>query len=231
MLLHIPDLLDATTLTAVQTALAGAPWTDGRATAGAQAALAKRNQQVPETWPGLPALQQRVRDALAAHPLFFSAALPRQVSPPMFNRHGGATNRFGNHVDSAVRHLAGGGMVRSDIACTLFLGDPAGYDGGELVIEDSFGTHGVKLPAGDLVLYPAHSVHRVEPVTRGVRQASFFWVQSLVRSAEQRRLLFDMDRHLMALRSRGGATAGEDDPAVIGLTGSYHNLLRLWIET
>jgi PKHD-type hydroxylase len=227
MLLHIPALLDANALAALQAALADAPWSDGRATAGAQAALAKRNRQVPEAWPGLAALQQRVRDALAAHPLFFSAVLPHRVSPPMFNRYGGAANRFADHVDSAVRHLPDGGMVRSDVSVTLFLADPAAYDGGELAIDDTYGTQRVKLPAGDAVLYPAHSVHRVEPVTRGMRTACFFWVQSLVRRDDQRRLLFDMDRHLMALRSRHGET----DPALVGLTGTYHNLLRQWIET
>lgn len=226
MLLQIPGLLDTAALAALQAALADAPWTDGRATAGAQAAQAKHNQQVPEAWPGLPALQQRVRDALAAHPLFFSAALPKAISPPMFNRYGGAANTFGRHVDSAVRHVAGGAMVRSDVSCTLFLADPAGYDGGELVIDDTYGAQRVKLPAGDLVLYPGHSVHQVAPVTRGVRTACFFWVQSLVRRDDQRRLLFDMDQHLMALRSRHG----EGDPALIGLTGTYHNLLRQWIE-
>lgn len=227
MLLHIPGLLDADALAPVQAALADAPWADGRATAGAQAALAKNNQQLPEAWAGLPALQQRVRDALAASPLFFSAALPRDISPPMFNRYGGTANAFGNHVDSAVRHVPGGGRVRTDVSCTLFLADPASYDGGELVVEDTYGQQRVKLAAGDLVLYPGHSVHRVEPVTRGHRVASFFWVQSLVRSDPQRRLLFDMDQHLMALRSRHG----EDDPALVGLTGTYHNLLRMWIET
>lgn len=227
MLLHIPGLLNPDTLATAQAMLIDAPWADGRTTAGAQAALSKNNQQLPERWAGLAALQQLVRDALAASPLFFSAALPKDIAPPMFNRYGGATNTFGNHVDGAVRHLPGGGRVRTDVSCTLFLADPASYDGGELVIEDTYGAQRVKLPAGDLVLYPAHSVHRVEPVTRGHRVASFFWVQSLVRSDQQRRLLFDMDQHLMALRSRHG----EGEPALVGLTGAYHNLLRMWIET
>jgi PKHD-type hydroxylase len=227
MLLQIPGLLAPAALATARAALADAPWADGRATAGAQAALAKNNQQLPERWAGLPALQQLVRDALAAHPLFFSAALPKDISPPMFNRYGGDTNAFGNHVDSAVRHGPGGARVRTDVSCTLFLSDPADYDGGELVIEDTYGRQRVKLAAGDLVLYPGHSVHRVEPVTRGQRVASFFWVQSLVRRDDQRRLLFDMDQHLMALRSR----QGEGDAALVGLTGAYHNLLRMWIET
>ena len=142
-------------------------------------------------------------------------------------RHSGAANGFGNHVDNAVRHLRdGGGRVRTDVSCTLFLSEPDEYDGGELTMEDTFGRQRIKLPAGDLIVYPGHSVHRVEPVTRGQRLASYFWVQSLVRSAEQRRLLFDMDSHLMSLRSR----LGEADPAVIGLTGTYHNLLRMWLD-
>ena len=226
MLLHIPRLLAPESLAALQAGLADAPWADGRATAGAQAALAKHNQQLPEAWAGLQPLQQLVREALAASPLFFSAALPKDISPPMFNRYGGALNTFGNHVDSAVRHGPGGNRVRTDVSCTLFLADPASYDGGELVIEDTYGPQRVKLAAGDLVLYPGHSVHRVEPVTRGHRVASFFWVQSLVRSDQQRRQRFDMDQHLMALRSRHG----EGDPSLVGLTGSYHNLLRMWIE-
>mgnify|MGYP000854861151 CR=1 FL=1 len=226
MLLHVPALLNTDELAQAQAQLAGAPWADGRATAGAQAALAKHNQQLPERWPGLPPLQQLVLAALARHALFFSAALPQRISPPMFNRYGGDTNAFGNHVDSAVRHLPDGSRVRSDLSCTLFLADPASYDGGELVVEDTYGTQRVKLPAGDLLLYPAHSVHRVEPVTRGHRLASFFWVQSMVRSDPQRRLLFDMDQHLMRLRSQHG----EADPATVGLTGTYHNLLRMWIE-
>lgn len=226
MLLHIPGLLAPDALARAQALLADAPWADGRATAGAQAALAKNNQQLPEHWAGLAALQQLVLQALAAHPLFFSAALPRQISPPMFNRYGGAANAFGNHVDSAVRHLGDGGRVRTDISCTVFLAAPGSYDGGELVIEDSFGPQRIKLPAGDMVVYPGHSVHRVEPVTRGHRLASFFWVQSMVRSDAQRRLLFDMDQHLMQLRSRHG----EADAAIVGLTGSYHNLLRMWLD-
>ena len=149
------------------------------------------------------------------------------MSPPLFNRYGGRTNSFGNHVDSAVRHLRdGAGRVRTDISCTLFLSHPDDYDGGELVIEDTYGSQRVKLPAGDAVLYPGTSVHRVEPVTRGQRIGCYFWVQSMVRSDEQRRLLFDMDMHLMRLRS----STGETYPAVIGLTGTYHNLLRMWAD-
>lgn len=158
---------------------------------------------------------------------FFSAALPKQISPPLFNRYGGSANSFGNHVDSAVRFLRdGSGRVRTDISCTLFLAGPEEYDGGELVIEDTYGEQRVKLPAGDMVLYPGTSVHRALPVTRGHRTASYFWIQSMVRSDEQRRLLFDMDTHLRHLRS----TYGEADPGVIGLTSTCHNLLRMWLD-
>jgi PKHD-type hydroxylase len=164
--------------------------------------------------------------ALNRHAIFFSAALPERVFPPLFNRYAGAANAFGNHVDNAVRFVPGGRgeRVRTDISCTLFLADPDAYDGGELVVEDTYGVQRVELLAGDAVLYPGTSVHRVEPVTRGARVASFFWIESMVRSDEQRRLLHDMDVHLMRLRE----TVGETDPAVIGLIGMYHNLLGQW---
>jgi len=227
MLLHIPQVLTPAELRRARDILAHAPWGDGRMTAGQQSAMAKNNQQLPEICEATLQLQALVLPALQRHPLFFSAALPREISPPLFNRYGGAANSFGNHVDSAVRYLRdGGGRVRTDVSCTLFLSDPDEYDGGELTMEDTFGQQRVKLPAGDLIVYPGHSVHRVEPVTRGHRLASYFWVQSMVRSAEQRRLLFDMDSHLMSLRSR----LGEADPAAIGLTGTYHNLLRMWLD-
>ncbi|NCT84508.1 MAG: Fe2+-dependent dioxygenase [Comamonadaceae bacterium] len=227
MLLHVPQVLTPDELRQARVILAQAPWGDGRMTAGSQSAVAKNNQQLPETCEATLQLQALVLPALQRHPLFFSAALPKAISPPLFNRYGGAANSFGNHVDSAVRYLRDGqGRVRTDVSCTLFLADPDEYEGGELTMEDTFGQQRVKLPAGDLILYPGHSVHRVEPVTRGQRLASYFWVQSMVRSAEQRRLLFDMDTHLMSLRSR----LGEGDPAVIGLTGTYHNLLRMWLD-
>lgn len=227
MLLHVRGVLAPDELRRARRILADAPWGDGRVTAGEQSARAKNNQQLPETCEATLALQKMVLDALARHQLFFSAALPKQISPPLFNRYGGDTNSFGNHVDSAVRYLRdGSGRVRTDISCTVFFAEPDEYDGGELMVEDTFGQHRVKLPAGDMVLYPGHSVHRVEPVTRGRRLASYFWIQSMVRSDEQRRLLFDMDQHLMSLRDRNGET----DPAVIGLTATYHNLLRLWLE-
>ncbi|WP_119156723.1 Fe2+-dependent dioxygenase [Caldimonas tepidiphila] len=228
MLLHIREVLGPEPLRQARRILRDAPWEDGRKTSGEQAAQAKRNEQLPESCEETRVLQELVMRGLERHALFFSAALPKQVSPPMFNRYGGAADRFGNHVDSAVRYLRNGaGRVRTDISCTLFLAEPQEYDGGELVVEDTFGDKRVKLAAGDMVLYPGTSVHRVEPVTRGHRVAAFFWVQSMVRSDEQRRLLFDMDTHLMRLRSQ----AGETDPAVVGLTGTYHNLLRMWIDT
>jgi len=227
MLLHARQVLTADEVSRFRQVLDNAPWADGRVSSGAQAAHAKHNEQLPESHPLTRQLQEQVLQALQRHALFFSAALPRQVSPPMFNRYGGALNTFGNHVDSAVRHLpASGGRVRTDVSCTIFLSEPDEYDGGDLVIEDTFGPRRVKLAAGDMVVYPGTSVHRVEPVTRGHRLACFFWVQSMVRSDEQRRLLYDMDMHLMRLRS----TVGETDEAVIGLTATYHNLLRMWID-
>ena len=227
MLLQIPKVLTSDEVRQAQAILARAPWADGRVTAGVQSAQVKNNQQLPEDCEEVRALQQLLLAGLDRQQSFFSAALPKHISPPMFNRYGGATNTFGNHVDSAVRYLPGGaGRVRTDISCTLFLADPDAYEGGELVVEDTFGTQRVKLPAGDLVMYPGTSVHRVEPVTRGFRVASFFWIQSMVRTDEQRRLLFDMDNHLIDLRIR----MGETDPNVIGLTSTYHNLLRMWLD-
>lgn len=227
MLFHVRQVLDADELRQVRALLADAPWADGRLTAGEQSAQAKHNEQLPETAAAAQAAQAPVVRGLQRHPLFFSAALPKQLSPPLFNRYGGTANHFGNHVDSAVRYLRdGAGRVRTDLSCTLFLADPDDYDGGELVVEDTYGSQRVKLPAGDLVLYPGTSVHRVDPVTRGHRLAAYFWVQSMVRSDEQRRLLFDMDQHLMTLRT----LHGEADAAVVGLTGTYHNLLRMWLD-
>ncbi|MDP4301502.1 Fe2+-dependent dioxygenase [Leptothrix discophora] len=231
MLLHVPQVLNAAELDHARTLLVDAPWGDGQVTAGVQSAQVKNNQQLPQAHALSQSLQQIVLAGLNRHATFFSAALPKKIFPPLFNRYGGQANAFGNHVDNAVRFVTRGPQtgqrVRTDVSCTLFLADPADYDGGELVIEDTYGSQRVKLPAGDLVLYPGTSVHRVEPVTRGARVASFFWLESMVRSDEQRRLLFDMDRHLMHLRQ----TVGETDAGVIGLTGTYHNLLRQWAET
>lgn len=228
MLIRIPGVFDADALARARVLLEDAPWTDGATTAGTQALQVKHNQQLPVTCAPAQALQSMVLGALERHPVFFSAALPKRVFPPMFNRYGGAANTYGAHVDNAIRYTPGRGeRVRTDLSATLFLADPSDYDGGELVIDDTYGEQRVKLAAGDLVLYPGTSVHRVEPVTRGVRVASFFWIESLVRSDEQRRLLHDMDRFLVHLRS----TVGETDPGVVGLTGTYHNLLRQWADT
>ena len=227
MLLHVRAVLTPEEVRQANAILAGAPWEDGRLTAGEQSARAKNNQQLREDCDETRAVQQLLLRGLERHQVFFSAALPKQISPPLFNRYGGDANAFGNHVDSAVRYLRNGaGRVRTDVSCTLFLSEPADYDGGELVIEDTFGQQRVKLAAGDMVLYPGTSVHRVEPVTRGRRVASYFWIQRMVRSDEQRRLLFDMDNHLRHLRSK----FGETDPGVIGLTSTYHNLLRMWLD-
>lgn len=228
MLLHIHQVLTRDELRSARAILDRAAWGDGRVTAGAQSALAKKNEQLDQEGEAAKALRPIVMQGLNRNADFFSAALPKRVFPPLFNRYGGAANAFGNHVDNAVRFLPGtvGERVRTDISCTLFLAEPDEYDGGELVIEDTFGPQRVKLPAGDMVLYPGTSVHRVDPVTRGHRVASFFWVESMVRSDEQRRLLYEMDRHLMHLRG----TVGEADPGVIGLTGTYHNLLRAWAD-
>lgn len=234
MLLHIPQVLTPDELTRAQALLADAPWTTGRSTAGPQAATVKHNRQLPVACPQAAALQAIVLGALDRHALFFSAALPKRVLPPMFNRYAasadGVGDHYGDHVDQAIRHIPDGPLagqrVRTDLSCTLFLADPASYDGGELVIADTFGSPRLKLPAGDAVLYPGTSVHRVEPVNRGVRLASFFWIESLVRSDEQRRLLFDMDLALMRLRSRHGEGAD-----AVSLTGTYHNLLRMWADT
>ena len=228
MLVRLPELLTPDELRQMRSVLAGATWADGRVTAGVQSAQMKNNEQLDQLGEASRALQPVVLAALNRTALFFSAALPCKVFPPLFNRYGGTANAFGNHVDNAVRYPPGGRgeRVRTDLSCTVFLADPADYDGGELVIEDTYGAHRVKLAAGDAVLYPGTSVHRVEPVTRGHRLASFFWIESMVRSDEQRRLLFDMDAHLMRLRT----SVGETDAAVVGLTGTYHNLLRLWAD-
>jgi PKHD-type hydroxylase len=228
MLVHVKQVLTRNELRAARAILDRATWDDGRVTAGVQSALAKNNLQLDQQGEASKALQPIVLQGLNRHMDFFSAALPKRVFPPLFNRYGGTNNAFGNHVDNAVRFIPGtlGERVRTDISCTLFLAEPDEYDGGELIIEDTFGSKSIKLPAGDMVLYPGTSVHRVEPVTRGQRLASFFWVESMVRSDEQRRMLYEMDRHLMHLR----ASVGETDAAVIGLTGMYHNLLRAWAD-
>ena len=204
-----------------------AAWIDGRSSAGSQAQSRKNNEQLAQDSAGSRTLQELVRAALRRDPLFFSAALPRKIFNPLFNRYSGESNAYGSHVDGAVLHSRSTDeWVRSDVSCTLFLSDPASYDGGELVVQDAMGEQRIKLPAGDLVMYPGTRVHRVEPVTRGARLACFFWVESMVRSEEHRRLLFDLDMNLLALRQRHGET-----PETTALTGTYHNLLRLWANT
>ena len=227
MLLTIAKVLTPEGVRQARELLAQAPWQDGRATAGKQAMQIKNNEQLAPGSEQLRALQTQVLQALEKNPIFFSAALPKRVLPPLFNRYGGAQNTYGNHIDQAVRYIASTGQrVRTDISCTLFLSDPTEYEGGELVIQDTFGEQRVKLAAGDLVLYPGTSVHRVEPVKSGQRLASFFWIESMVRSDEQRRLLYEMDMSLMSLRTEHG-----ESEATVQLTGSYHNLLRMWVDT
>ena len=231
MLLHIPQVLTAAEVAQARALLAGAHWADGRLTAGPQAAAVKHNQQLPADSAALAPLRSLVLAALDRHALFFSAALPKRLLPPLFNRYAGSSNHYGSHVDQAIRQAGAGQRLRSDLSCTLFLSPPEAYAGGELVIEPAPGQGGIgaqriKLAAGDAVLYPGSSVHRVEPVTQGERLACVFWIESLVRSVEQRALLFNIDLALMQLRQRHG-----EDEATLSLTGSYHNLLRLWADT
>ena len=226
MLIAIPDMLDASGVARVRALIDAADWIDGNATSGHQSALAKKNEQLPEDSAAAREAGSLVLDALSAAPLFVAAALPFKVYPPLFNRYAGG-DTFGAHVDSAIRIRRGSDFrIRSDLSATLFLADPGSYDGGELVIEDSFGEQRVKLPAGHMVLYPASSVHRVEPVTRGTRVASFFWIQSMVRDDGARRILFELDQAVQDVARRLGA----NDPATVRLTGTYHNLLRRWAD-
>jgi len=227
MLIRVPQVLTPAELQQARALLASAAWSDGALTAGSQAAQVKRNEQLPRDGAESQRLQELVLGALERSTVFFSAALPKRVLPPMFNRYAGAHNSYGNHVDQAIRYISGGlQRVRTDISCTLFLAGPDEYEGGELVVEDTFGEQRIKLAAGDAVLYPGTSVHRVEPVTRGARLASFFWIESMVRSDEQRRLLYELDQALMQLRSEHG-----DGEATTRLAGTYHNLLRMWADT
>jgi PKHD-type hydroxylase len=223
MLLTLPDILLKDELNTLRNLLKQARWVDGRATAGAQAAVVKNNQQLAEQDALLGQIRTVVMQALHRDPLFFSAVLPDKILPPFVNRYAGETNAYGFHVDSAMRSLPDGLRVRADVSATLFLNNPDDYDGGELIIQDVFGEQCVKLPAGSLVVYPSSSVHAVTPVNRGERIACFMFIQSMVRDATQRRLLFDMDMALVKLRHQFGET-----PEVVKLTGVYHNLLRQW---
>ena len=227
MLVAITSLLDAAQLSQVRSAIEEGEWRDGRVTAGVQSALAKHNLQLANESEAARSAGEHVLRALAGNALFQSAALPRRIVPPLFNRYEASDgHRFGEHVDNALRPLPGGGRIRTDVSATLFLSDTADYDGGELVIEDSYGAHSVKLEAGDMILYPSTSLHRVEPVTRGARLASFFWIESMVREDSQRALLLDMDASVRTLAGE----VGDDHPAVVSLTGTYHNLLRRWAD-
>lgn len=226
MMLPISDLLDAGALSRVRSLLDAAVWVDGNATSGAQSALAKRNHQLPEDSAAAREAGDIVLDALGRTPLFVAAALPLKVYPPLFNRYEGG-EAFDAHVDNAIRIKRGSDFrIRSDLSCTVFLTDPDSYEGGELVVEGPGGERQVKLAAGSAILYPASSVHRVEPVTRGVRLASFFWLQSMVRGAEERGILFDLDRAVQ----RVGGELGQGHRAAVELTGVYHNLLRRWAD-
>lgn len=224
MLLHIPGVLSSDEVARYRQALADAPWADGRATVGAQGAQVKRNEQLPPDHPLARELGQHILQALARHPQFVSAALPHRILPPLFNRYQGGGS-YGLHVDGSVMAMGDGQRLRSDVSSTLFLCDPADYEGGELVVMDTYGAHEVKLPAGDLILYPSTSLHKVEPVTRGARTCAFFWTQSLVRDDGQRAALYELDQTIQRLRARLG-----DNDEVLQLTGHYHNLLRRWAE-
>lgn len=239
MLLRIPQALNADELAQVRQLIISADWADGRITAGSQSGSVKNNLQLPEELAEAQQARHIVSVALARNPMFVTGALPKSVYPPLFNRYAGLSNHFGNHIDNAVRtHAATARHVRTDISCTLFLSQPDSYDGGELVVQDSYGEQRIKFAAGDLVMYPGTSVHRVEPVTRGERLACFFWIESMVRLDAQRRLLYDMDMAITALRqkdrdSRHGYQNPESHPEsqeVVQLTGCYHNLLRMWAD-
>ncbi|WP_380873196.1 PKHD-type hydroxylase [Sphingomonas sp. DBB INV C78] len=226
MLIAIPNLLDAASLARARALIDAANWVDGNVTSGHQSALAKRNTQLPEDSAAAREAGGIILDALGRSPLFVAAALPLKVYPPLFNRYG-LGDTFGTHIDNAVRIQRGSDFrMRSDLSATLFLAEPDSYDGGELVIEDRFGVQAVKLPAGHMILYPASSLHRVEPITRGERVASFFWIQSMVRDDSARRTLFDLDSAIQTI----AVDRGQDDPAIIRLTGVYHNLLRRWAD-
>jgi PKHD-type hydroxylase len=223
MMLHIPEVLTRDEVAQVRASLEAAPWRDGRATAGAQAGQIKQNRQIPADAPQAIVASQLIAAALKRHPLYASAALPHILLPPRFNAYEGG-GHYGNHVDSAL-HVdpSSGRHVRTDVSTTVFLNDPEDYDGGELIVEDSYGSHDVKLTAGDAIVYPSTSLHRVEPVTRGVRLASFTWCQSLVADDMRRAMLFELDMTILKLRQQIG-----DSPEIVSLTAHYHNLLRQW---
>jgi PKHD-type hydroxylase len=230
MLIVIPEIFPKAQVRELRAALDGAEWVDGRVTAGHQSAQTKQNSQIPEGHPVAQQVGNLILQALGNHPLFRSAALPLKVFPPLFNRYGGGQT-FGTHVDNAIRtHTASGGRIRTDLSCTLFFSEPDEYDGGELVVEDTYGAKGVKLPAGDMILYPSTSLHHVMPVTRGERVSSFFWLQSMIRQDAQRTLLFELDTAIQRLAASPGAGEEAVNASTVQLTGVYHNLLRQWAE-
>ena len=225
MMVHIPQVLTPEQVARCRAVFDKAAWEDGRTTAGRQSMQVKKNLQLPEGSPAARELGDLVLAGLEKSPLFISAVLPQRVFPPLFNRYEPGMD-FGSHVDNAIRPILGTNQrIRTDVSATLFLSDPGSYDGGELVVEDTYGNHSAKLPAGDLIVYPSTSLHHVTPVTRGVRLASFFWVQSMIRDAGKRSLLFDMDTSIMQLTREVPKS-----PALVMLTGVYHNLLRQWAE-
>lgn len=226
MMLQIPEVLTKAKVAECRAILDAGPWVDGNLTSGFQAAMAKTNQQLPQDSEAARAVGATILQALNAHPLFVSAALPNFILPPMFNRYGQGMG-FKDHVDNAIRRdPVSGRTLRTDLSATLFLEEPENYDGGELVVNDLYGDHVVKLAAGDLILYPSTSLHHVTPVTRGMRTASFFWIQSLIRDDARRTILLDMDVAIQRLARRVEA----DDAGILSLTGVYHNLLRQWAE-
>lgn len=229
MLLHLKNVLTREELATARSLLHNeANWVDGRSSAGGQAVARKNNEQLAQDTDVSRRLQAMVVQAVQRNPLFFSAALPRKIFNPLFNRYSGDSNFYGAHIDGAILHSHNPAQwVRTDLSCTLFLADPEEYDGGELLIHDPQGERRVKLPAGDAVLYPGTTLHQVTPVTRGARLASFFWIESMVRGGDQRQLLFEMDMALLKLRN----ALGEQEPSVVHLTGTYHNLIRMWADT
>lgn len=225
MLLSIPDVLNASQITQARQILQNADWVDGRATAGHQSSRTKDNMQIPEDSPAARQLGEMILSALGQNALFISAALPERVFPPLFNRYQGG-QAFGTHVDNAIRTVAGTGhRIRTDLSATLFFCNPDEYDGGELIVEDTYGAHEVKLPAGHMILYPATSLHHVRPVTRGARISSFFWIQSMIRDDGERTMMFDLDTAIQRLNQDF-----RDHPSAVQLTGIYHNLLRRWAD-
>jgi PKHD-type hydroxylase len=227
MLLVVPSVFSKERALELRGMLDGADWVDGKVTAGHQSAQTKFNSQIPEPSPIAKQVGETILQALGTNALFRSAALPLRVFPPLFNRYAGGQT-FGTHVDNAIRaHSLSGGRIRTDLSCTLFFSEPDEYDGGELVVEDTYGSKSVKLAAGDMVLYPSTSLHHVTPVTRGQRVSSFFWLQSMIRQDVQRTLLFDLDTAIQRI-----STSGDDavQQSAVQLTGVYHNLLRQWAE-